>query len=203
MGYLHGLLQRQHGVEFARPDQIGDGGGVVPDGLIELLPRAPVLVARLDQRRAGDSETAVIAVALRLLDDDLALHAGRVGYPGYLVEVAPGHAGRRAERQGRGAAGRDVGRLDAQQVGDVLAGPRQQLGHLYVRVVDGGHRLGDLGHGGRTAEHGPVALGVDDGPRAHLCIYVGSCCCHVRSLNWSLGKLRAGSDLLPWQEKGP
>ena len=136
----------------------------------------------------GDGEAAVVAVALRLLDDDLALHSGRVGYTAYLVEVAPCHAGRGAERQGRGAAGRDVSRLDAQQVGDVLAGPRQQLGHLDVGVVDGGHRLGDLGHGGRAAEHGPVALGIDHSPRADLRVYVCPCCCHdvssILPLEW-------------------
>ena len=181
VGYLDGLLQRQHRLGVARTHQVGDGGGIVTDGRLELLPRAPVLVADLDQRRAGDGEAAVVAVALRLLDDDLALHSGRVGYTAYLVEVAPGHAGRGAERQGRGAAGRDVSRLDAQQVGDVLAGPRQQLGHLDVGVVDGGHRLGDLGYGGRAAEHGPVALGIYHSPRADLCVYVCPCCCHVVS----------------------
>ena len=38
VGYLDGLLQGQHRLGVARPDQVGHGGGVVPDGRLELLP---------------------------------------------------------------------------------------------------------------------------------------------------------------------
>ena len=179
--YIDRLLQRQDPVEFVRPDEVCDGRRVISDGFLELVAGASVFVACLDEPRAGHRETAVVDVALGLLDDDLVFHTRRIGYLGYLVEVPPGHARRGAEGEGCRAARGDVCCLDAQQISDVFARPGEQFRHLDVGVVNGGHRRGHLRHGGRTAEHGPIALGVDDGSRSDFRVYVGPCCCHAHS----------------------
>ena len=64
-----------------------------------------------------------------------------------------------------GGAGDDARRLDAEQVGEPLAAPVEELRHRGERPVDGVHGVADGGREDRAAEIGVDAGGIDH--RAH------------------------------------
>ncbi|MFO1534021.1 MAG: FAD binding domain-containing protein, partial [Thermoplasmatota archaeon] len=65
----------------------------------------------LHQPGAGGPDRVVVAIAMGLLQDDLVLHALRVGQAADLLLVAPGDAGRRSQEERRRRAGRHERRL--------------------------------------------------------------------------------------------
>ena len=113
---------------------------------------------------AAVAHRVVVAEAVRLLHDDLALHAREVRQLDDLCAIRSGEHAGRAERHRRGGAGRHHGGLAREQRRDALADLVVELLEHHVvlrRVVD---RVHDLGRHQRRRHGGEGAGGVDEGP---------------------------------------
>ena len=127
----------------------------------------------LDHRHARVADGVVVADAVRLLHEDLVLHAGACRAGGGSVSGSlAGHAGRRGQRERRGAARGHQGRLAVEQLGDPLA-------HGVVQVVDADvlargdlHRGHDLGPHQRPGQGRERAGRVDERADAQLLDHV-------------------------------
>ena len=117
---------------------------------------------------AAVADGVVVAEAVRLLHDDLGLHAREVRQIDDLLRVAAGQHAGRAERHRRRGAGRHHRGLGLDQRRDPLADAIVQLVERHEvlgRVVDRRHHLGRH----QRRRHVGVGAGrVDEGPDAEL-----------------------------------
>ena len=128
------------------------------------------LLGRLDLHdlHAGVADGVVVAEAVRLQHDHLALHAGEVRQVDDLLAVGAGEHAGGAERHRRRGPGGDHRRLGLHQGRDPLADPVVELVERHEvpgRVVD---RLHHLGRHQRRRHVGVGAGGVDERPHAQL-----------------------------------
>ena len=141
-----------------------------PMAVGELVGGAALVGARVDDRGARHLVHPVGGVAVRPLEDDLVLHAGRVRDAALLLDVVARHASRDAEHDGGGASGGGQGGLDAEQLRDVLAGAGLELPRVHEQEPGG---IDGLLHGGvvTAADEGAVALRVDEGTHSEFLVY--------------------------------
>ena len=122
----------------------------------------------LDQGHARVADGVVVADAMGLLHKDFVPQAPGVGQTADEPRVLAGHAGRRGQRKGRGAAGRHQRRRTVQKLGNPLA-------HGHVQIVEpdelpGGnlHGRNSLGTHQGTGECRECAGRVDERADAQL-----------------------------------
>ena len=114
-----------------------------------------------DDVRAGHARAAVVLVAVPGLHEHERAHARGRRQLLHQAPVGARHARADRERDARGGAGHDARRLDAEQLGDPLAAPVEELRHRGERPVHLVHRVADGGGEHRAAEVGVDARGVD------------------------------------------
>jgi hypothetical protein len=117
-------------VFLAQPDELHVGdrargrGRVVEEHHRGLVVDRAIDVLRgldLDEPHAAVAHGVVVAEAVRLLDDDLALHVREVRQLHHLLRVLAREHGGRAQGEGRRRPARDHGAFRAQQGRDPLA----------------------------------------------------------------------------------
>jgi hypothetical protein len=129
--------------------------------------------ADLHQLDADLADGEVVAVALAAVDDDLVLHAGRVGQAGHARRVFAGDARGRRQRQTGGGAAADKGGVVVGQLGDAPADGALQL--VQVDEAAGGvtHRVQHFGRHERAAETGQRRRAVDHPAQSQVLVDAG------------------------------
>ena len=138
-------------------------GGLLVDRPFQLLPGL-----HLHQPHSAVANRVLVAEAVGLLGDDLALHGGEVGKIDDLLPVRAREHGRGPQGQGRGRSRRDHGGLAAEQGRDPLAHPVVELVEHHVLlgcVLDRLHHLRGHERGGHRRV-GPRR--IDEGTDAEL-----------------------------------
>ena len=180
-----GVVERRDAVLPAESDELVDLDlparvGVVEeehhrrsaaDRAFELLPRL-----HLDHAHAAVAHRMVVAVPVRPLNDDFALHVGRrdVRESSNPLGVLAGDAGRRAQRQGGRRTRGDHHALHAEPLGQPLRDRVVQVVQRHValgRVLD---RLDHLGLHQRGGEDRVRASRVDERSDAELAKVIAS-----------------------------
>ena len=154
--HLDPLSSRDLTLRFADVEE-EEHRGLLIDGFLEFLARLD-----LDRLGARRPDLCVEPEAMRLLDDHLVGHAGRIGQHAQLLVVAAGEAGGCPDGEPRGCAATDHCRRYADDFGDLLAGHDLQVnqGDEVLGGLD--HRGHDLRRHDRTSERGDDAHAIDD-----------------------------------------
>ena len=115
------LRQRQRATGVVRPREPEDAGGARRNRRFQFPRVGGVRPADLDERRARLPRGVVVAVAVRAVDDHLALAVRQIGEAGDRRRVVPRDAGRDRDGDPRRRAAGNVACLVVRQRRDALA----------------------------------------------------------------------------------
>ena len=117
----------------------------------------------VDKDSPRDTQRLVEGVAVRLEGDETVCHPHRVWELAHALAIGPGHDGRRHDGDAGGGTRADMGRLDADQIGDALSGSSMQFRHVNELAACGSHGIDDfrVHYGATESRQGPPC--VDDG----------------------------------------